>query len=85
MILPLMDARALIRAAEITLRRAILKNFPPGPEREKRLEWLAWAVSSRLEALRATRGASSMMTRAGTGSGRARRTTTPLDSVMIEA
>jgi hypothetical protein len=38
MILPRMDERALIRAAEITLRRAILQNFPPGPERDRRLE-----------------------------------------------
>jgi hypothetical protein len=28
-----MDEQALIRAAEITLRRAILENFPPGKER----------------------------------------------------
>jgi hypothetical protein len=34
-----MDERALIRAAEITLRRAILLNFPPGPERDRRLAW----------------------------------------------
>jgi hypothetical protein len=68
----------------ITLRRLILANFPPGPEREKRLEWLARAVSSRREALRVTRGASSIMTRAGTGSGRVCRATTSLDSVMID-
>jgi hypothetical protein len=53
MILPRMDERALIRAAQITLRRAILENFPPGPERENRLEWLARAVSSRQELMRA--------------------------------
>jgi hypothetical protein len=52
MILPRMDEQALIRAAQITLRRAILENFPPGPERDKRLEWLACAVSSRQEAWR---------------------------------
>jgi hypothetical protein len=51
--LPRMDERALIRAAEITLRRVILANFPPGPEREKRLEWLARAMSSRQEGWRA--------------------------------
>jgi hypothetical protein len=38
MILPRMDERALIRAAEITVRRLILANFPPGPERDRRLE-----------------------------------------------
>jgi hypothetical protein len=38
------------RAAAITVRRAILENFPPGPERERRLEWLTRAVSSRQEA-----------------------------------
>jgi hypothetical protein len=48
-----MDAKAIRRAAFITLRRAILQNFPPGPERDKRLEWLACAVSSRQEAMRA--------------------------------
>jgi hypothetical protein len=47
--------RALIRAAQITLLRAILKNFPPGPERGKRLQWLAWAVLSRQEAMQALR------------------------------
>jgi hypothetical protein len=55
MILPRMDERALIRAAEITLRRAILQNFPPGPEPDRRLEWLARAVSSRQEAMQALR------------------------------
>jgi hypothetical protein len=39
--------------AEITLRRLIMANFPPGPERDKRLEWLARGVSGRLEAMRA--------------------------------
>jgi hypothetical protein len=43
------------RAALITLRRAILQNVPPGPERERRLEWLARAESSRQEALQALR------------------------------
>jgi hypothetical protein len=47
-----MDERALVRAAEITLHRMILANFPPGPERDRRLEWLARAVSSRQEAMR---------------------------------
>jgi hypothetical protein len=46
-----MDERALIRAAEITLRRAILANFPP--ERQRRLKWVDRAVSSRQEARRA--------------------------------
>jgi hypothetical protein len=44
MILPRMEERALIRPAEITLRRAILQNFPPGPERRA---WLRWAASVR--------------------------------------
>jgi hypothetical protein len=48
-----MDERALICAAQITLRRAILERFPPGPERDKRLEWLARTVSGRQEAMRA--------------------------------
>jgi hypothetical protein len=34
MILSRMDERALICAAEITLRRLILANFPPGAERK---------------------------------------------------
>jgi hypothetical protein len=32
------DEKAIRRAALITLRRTILQNFPPGPEREKRLD-----------------------------------------------
>jgi hypothetical protein len=44
--LPRMDEQALIRAAQITLRRAILQNFPRGLERERRLECLAQAMSS---------------------------------------
>jgi hypothetical protein len=44
--LPRMDEQALIRAALITLRRAILQNFPRGLERKKRLECLAQAMSS---------------------------------------
>ena len=48
------DEARVIRAAQITLRRAILKHFPPGPEREKRLHWLAEAVAAaRLEPARA--------------------------------
>jgi hypothetical protein len=35
-----MDARAIQRAALITLRRAICERFPPGRERRA---WLAWA------------------------------------------
>ena len=42
-----MDGQELIRAAEITLRRAILKHLPPGPEREEWLRWLEQAVSER--------------------------------------
>jgi hypothetical protein len=53
MLLRRMDEQALIRAAEITLRRMILQNFSPGSERHRRLEWLARAVSSRPEAWRA--------------------------------
>jgi hypothetical protein len=41
MILARMEERALICAAEITLRRVILLNFPPGWSGKKRLEWLA--------------------------------------------
>jgi hypothetical protein len=48
-----MDAKAIRRAALITLRRAICERFPPGPERDRRLEWLARAVSSRQEAMQA--------------------------------
>jgi hypothetical protein len=40
------DEARLIRAAQMTLRRAIVKYFPPGPEREKRLNWLAEAVAA---------------------------------------
>jgi hypothetical protein len=50
-----MDEKAIKRAALIALRRAILQNFPPGAEREKRLQWLERAVSSRQEAWRALR------------------------------
>jgi len=41
-----MDDARLIRAAQITLRREIFKHFPPGPEREKRLNWIAEAVAA---------------------------------------
>jgi hypothetical protein len=51
--LPTMDAKAIPRAALVTLRRPVLQNFPPGPERDRRLEWLARAVSGRQEAMRA--------------------------------
>jgi hypothetical protein len=47
------DEKAIKRAALITLRRAIQQNFPPGSEREKRLEWLERTASSRQEAWRA--------------------------------
>jgi len=53
MILSRTEQLAMIRAAQITLRRAILQNFSPGLEREKRLQWLAEAVSSRQEPMRA--------------------------------
>jgi hypothetical protein len=36
-----MDEKAITRAALITVRRAILERFPPGPERTR---WLRWAV-----------------------------------------
>jgi hypothetical protein len=39
-----MDLKAIRRAAEITLRRAILANFPSGPERDRCLEWLERAA-----------------------------------------
>jgi len=35
-----MDQGTLIRAAQITLRRAICERFPPGSQRQA---WLAWA------------------------------------------
>jgi hypothetical protein len=35
-----MDEKAIRRAALVTVRRAILERFPPGPERET---WLRWA------------------------------------------
>jgi hypothetical protein len=35
------DARAIRRAALITLRRAICERFPPGRERDS---WLPWAA-----------------------------------------
>jgi hypothetical protein len=41
-----MDEARLIQAAQIKLRRATVKHFPPGPEREKRLNWLADAVAA---------------------------------------
>ena len=41
-----MDEARLIRAAQTTLRREVFKYFPPGPEREKRLNWLAEAVAA---------------------------------------
>lgn len=57
------DEARVIRAAQITLRREIFRHIPQGPEREKRLNWLAGAVaaggSKRGEAPeRAVRGAS---------------------------
>jgi hypothetical protein len=33
-----------IESAVITIRRAILERFPPGPERE---QWLAWLLAMR--------------------------------------
>ena len=41
-----MDEARLIRASQITLRREIFKHFPAGPERDKRLNWLAEAVAT---------------------------------------
>ena len=40
------DEARLIRASQIILRRETFKHFPPGPEREKRLNWLAEAVAA---------------------------------------
>ena len=40
------DEARLIRAAQTTLRREIFKHFRPGPERQKRLNWLAEAVAA---------------------------------------
>jgi hypothetical protein len=36
-----MDEKAIRRAALVTLKRAILERFPPGPERRA---WLRWAA-----------------------------------------
>jgi hypothetical protein len=36
-----MDEKAIRRAALITLHRVILQNFPPGQERDRRLQWIA--------------------------------------------
>lgn len=44
-----MNEKAIGRAAFITLPRAILKNFLPGPEREKRLEWLRSKLHARMK------------------------------------
>jgi len=41
-----MDEARLIRAAQTTLRREIFKHFAPGPQRQKRLNWLAEAVAA---------------------------------------
>ena len=40
MTLPDQNEAALIRAAQITFRRAILERFRAGPERQKGLRWL---------------------------------------------
>jgi hypothetical protein len=40
MTLPDKNEVALIRAAQITLQRAIPERFPAGPERQKWLRWL---------------------------------------------
>ena len=47
MTLPDQNEAALIRAAQITLRRAILERFRAGPERQK---WLRWLISKTLPA-----------------------------------
>ena len=41
-----MEKLALIRAAEITVRRAICERYPPGREREA---WLGWLESIQAE------------------------------------
>ena len=41
----LMDERAILRAAQITLRRAICERFPPGRERRVWLSWLRELVA----------------------------------------
>jgi hypothetical protein len=41
-----MDAKAIRRAALVTLRRAICKRFPPGPERWAHLQWAAGLAKS---------------------------------------
>jgi hypothetical protein len=38
-----MDEARRIRAAQTTRRREIFKHFPPGPERQNRLNWFAEA------------------------------------------
>lgn len=42
------DAKAIRRAALITLRRAICERFPPGKEQTKWLRWIAAVVSAAL-------------------------------------
>ena len=46
-----MDEKAIRKAALIPLPRAILENFPPGPEPEKRLEWLRSKLHARMKTM----------------------------------
>ena len=52
MTLSRLDGLAQIRAAEITVRRASLQNFPPGEQRTRRLRWIAVVVSAALDCAR---------------------------------
>jgi hypothetical protein len=47
-----MDEQAILRAAQITVRRAILQEFPSGRERDARLKWLADLAATRLGSTR---------------------------------
>jgi hypothetical protein len=46
-----MDEKAIRKAALISLPRAILENFVPGPEPEKRLEWLRSKLHARMKTM----------------------------------
>jgi hypothetical protein len=47
--LSVMDERAIRRAALLTLRRAIVERFPPGPERTWWLRWAARVAKSSMQ------------------------------------
>jgi len=47
--LSVMDERAIRRAVLLTLRRAIVERFPPGPERTWWLRWAARVAKSSMQ------------------------------------